>query len=77
MNPTAEQLLTAVLALPDDDRRALAEAVIASLEQGDRPPFDDAWHDVIARRSAELRDGDVAPIPWAEVKRRARDAIDA
>ncbi|MBI1915284.1 MAG: addiction module protein [Planctomycetes bacterium] len=68
MNPTAEQLLTAALALPNDDRLELAEALIVSVQPGDRPPFDESWREVIRRRSAELREGKVVPVPWSEVK---------
>jgi putative addiction module component (TIGR02574 family) len=73
MNLTTEQLFDAVLALPEADRLELTEALIASLGPDDRPPFDESWREVIRRRSAELRSGQVTPIPWAEVKRQARE----
>lgn len=73
MNPTTDHLLNAALALPNADRVELVEALIASLQPADRPPFDESWREVIRRRSAELRTGQVAPIPWAEVKRQARE----
>jgi putative addiction module component (TIGR02574 family) len=73
MNATAEQLLNAALALPDDDRLEFAEALIASFQPSDRPPFDESWREVIRRRSAELRSGQVTAIPWEEVKRQARE----
>jgi putative addiction module component (TIGR02574 family) len=73
MNLTAEQLLEAVLALPDDERLEVAEAVVASLQPSDRSPLDDSWREVIRRRSAELRSGQVVGIPWDEVRRRARE----
>lgn len=73
MNPTMENLLNTALALPTEDRVELVEALIASLQPEDRPPFDESWREVIQRRSAELRSGRVAPIPWAEVKRQARE----
>ena len=68
-----DDVLSAALALPDGDRLELVEALIASLQPADRPPFDDSWRDVIRRRSAELRSGAVTPIPWDEVKRQARE----
>jgi putative addiction module component (TIGR02574 family) len=74
MQSSAEQILTAALALPESERLEVAEALLVSLQSPDRPPFDDSWRDVIRRRSAELASGQVAPIPWAEVKRRARKA---
>jgi putative addiction module component (TIGR02574 family) len=73
MNPTTEQLLNAVLALPDDDRLEIAEALLVSLQRKDQPPFDDSWREIIQRRSAELASGQVSPIPWAEVKQKARE----
>jgi putative addiction module component (TIGR02574 family) len=73
MSTTAEQLLNAALALPEDDRFQLAEALIVSLQPDDKPPFDESWREVVKRRSAELRSGQVSPIPWAEVKRLGRE----
>lgn len=73
MNPTMENLLNTALALPNEDRVELVEALIASLPPEDRPPFDESWREVIQRRSAELRSGQVTPVPWAEVKRQARE----
>jgi putative addiction module component (TIGR02574 family) len=73
MSSTTEEVLSAALALPDGDRLELVEALIASLQPTDRPPFDDSWREVIRRRSAELRSGAVSPVLWAEVKRQARE----
>jgi putative addiction module component (TIGR02574 family) len=73
MSSATEQVLTAALALPDGDRFELVEALIASFQPTDRPPFDESWRAVIQRRSAELRSGAATPIPWEEVKRRARE----
>jgi hypothetical protein len=53
MSATSEQLLDAVLALPEDERLEFAEALAASLLPTDRPPFSE----VIRRRSAELKGG--------------------
>jgi putative addiction module component (TIGR02574 family) len=74
MTPTVEQVLTAALELPDEDRLELVEALIVSFQPPDQPPFDESWREVIRRRSAELTSGAVVPIPWSEVKRRAREA---
>ncbi len=73
MNSTAERLLDAALALPPGERLEFAEALAASLRPEDRPPFDEAWGEVIRRRSAELVSGQVKAVPWSEVKRRARE----
>ncbi|HEY4233729.1 MAG TPA: addiction module protein [Lacipirellulaceae bacterium] len=73
MNLSADELMSAALALPDGDRVELVEAILASLQPDDRPPFDESWREVILRRSAELDSGKVAPIPWSDVKRRGRE----
>ena len=74
MATNAEQVLAAALELTDADRIELIEALIDSVQSPDRPPFDESWRDVIQRRSAELASGSVVPVPWAEVKRKAREA---
>jgi putative addiction module component (TIGR02574 family) len=74
MNPATEQVLDAALALPDSDRLELVEALIVSLQSSeDEPPLDDAWREVIARRSAEIDASSVELIPWSDVQRRARN----
>jgi len=73
MSPHTEQLLTTVLELPDEERLEFTEALIASLRPADQPPFDASWRQVIHRRSEELRSGQVTAIPWAKVKRQARE----
>jgi putative addiction module component (TIGR02574 family) len=72
MNSDMDQVLSAALALPNGDRVELVEAILASLQPEDRPPFDESWRPVIERRSQELHSGRVAGIPWEEVKLRAR-----
>ncbi len=73
MSTTAEQILDAALALPEGDRPQLAEALIVSLQADDRPPFDDSWREVVQRRSAELRSGQLSPVTWTEVKKAGRE----
>jgi putative addiction module component (TIGR02574 family) len=73
VSDSTEQVLNAALSLPDEERLELVEALIASLQPQDRPPLDESWREVIRRRSAELQSGAVTPVPWSEVKRRARE----
>jgi len=75
VDSTAEQVLTAALDLSDDERLELVEALIVSFQPADVPPFDESWCEVIRRRSAELKSGQVISVPWAEVKRQAREAV--
>ena len=75
MSLTSEQVIDAALTLPEDERLELVDAVIASLQPTNRPPFDESWREVIQRRSAELRSGTVTPIPWEEVQRLAKEQL--
>ncbi|MFL5342496.1 MAG: addiction module protein [Gemmataceae bacterium] len=72
MTATTEYLIEAALTLPEEDRLRIAETLIASLPPTDRPPFDESWREVIKRRSAELRSGQVAGVPWDEVRKKPR-----
>jgi putative addiction module component (TIGR02574 family) len=75
MDSATEQILTAALDLPDPDRLELLEALIDSFQASDPIPFDDSWREVVQRRSAELKSGQVDGLSWSEVKRRGREAI--
>ena len=73
MSSNMDHVLDAALALPDGDRVELVEAIIASLQPEDRPPFDESWREVIRRRSAEIRSGQIVPVSWEDVKQQARE----
>jgi putative addiction module component (TIGR02574 family) len=72
MNQAVEELLQAALKLPDEEQLQLVSALMAAVEERGLRPFDDAWLEEIRRRSAEYDAGTVQPIPWSEVKERAR-----
>jgi putative addiction module component (TIGR02574 family) len=72
MNARVDHLLDEVLALPVDERSAVAIALLDSLEQADADAVSGAWREEIRRRREELRSGKVRPVPWAEVKQRFR-----
>jgi len=75
MNQAVEQLLQAALKLPDEDQLQLVSALLAAVEERGLRPFDDSWLEEIKRRSAEYDAGTVQPIPWAEVRERARRKV--
>jgi putative addiction module component (TIGR02574 family) len=72
MNARVDQLLDEVLALPVDERSAVAVALLDSLEEADADTVSSAWREEVRRRRDELRAGKVLPIPWVEVKQRFR-----
>jgi putative addiction module component (TIGR02574 family) len=72
MNARVDHVLDEVLALPADERSAVAVALLESLENADSNAVSDAWRAEIKRRREELRNGSVRAIPWADVKQRFR-----
>jgi len=70
MTTDAQRLLDDALRLSDQDRAELAGLLIDSLDEGQDADVQAAWSEEIARRLEELDSGAVAPIPWAEVRRR-------
>lgn len=67
----ADTVIEEATRLPEPDRIRLAERVLATL---DGEPDEDAaelWGREIARRSREIEQGLVTPIPWSEVKAAA------
>lgn len=72
MNARVDHVLDEVLALPADERSAVAVALLESLEDADSIAVSDAWRAEIRRRRDELRTGRVRATPWAEVKQRFR-----
>lgn len=76
VSPATEQLLQSVLALPEDERFQLVEALLAECDQILARPFDDAWLAEIQRRSAQIDAGTATLTPWPEVKRRVRQRLE-
>lgn len=67
MTTKAKKLLDEALRLRPAEREALAGHLFDSLGKDD-PDAESAWQAEIARRIAELDQGDVKPIPWAEAR---------
>ncbi len=72
MSQGVQQHFQAALALSDEEQLQLVAALVAAVDERGLRPFDDSWLEEIRRRSAEYDAGGVQPIPWAEVKERAR-----
>lgn len=65
MRPVAEEIESAALGLPREQRAYLAERLIASLDEDTE--VEQAWAVEIRRRVAELRSGTVQAVPGDEV----------
>jgi len=76
MTQEANDLLKKALALPADDRAALAGSLIDSLDPQADASVEEAWNDEVARRIEELDSGKAKTVPWAEVRRRVLLKLD-
>jgi putative addiction module component (TIGR02574 family) len=70
MNARVDHVLDEILALPAEERSAVAAALLDSLEDVDSATISDAWRAEVKRRRDELRSGAVRAMPWSEVKQR-------
>lgn len=67
---TETELRSAVLALPRDERAALAHELLTSLDGRADPDADEAWLRELERRAREVRDGTAALVDWDDAKAR-------
>ena len=68
-NDLSQEMLNDVMRLPDEQRAALAAALIESLEQGVDEDAEAAWSVEIARRLHDVESGCVKTIPWPQARR--------
>ena len=73
--PKLEEILTNALSLKVEDRAALAERLLASLEELSEQEADRLWAEEAARRLEEYRAGRARAIPADEVLRKAEDLL--
>jgi len=71
----AKDIVKAAIQLPENERVLVVEQLLASLEPAPDEDVDAAWVAEIERRSSEIREGIVRPIPWVEVRSRARKRV--
>jgi putative addiction module component (TIGR02574 family) len=69
---TYEEIENAAMALPPEAREMLAEHLMASLDAFDQEEIDPLFLEELERRSKEMDDGIVTPIPGEEVMARLR-----
>lgn len=76
MSSSARKVLEQALALPEADRRRVAEALLDSIPRESQQELEQAWRDDVLRRIEEVRRGEVELEPWSEVERRMRETLD-
>jgi putative addiction module component (TIGR02574 family) len=69
MNALPRKVLEEAMKLPPEARAALAASLLESLDDQVDEDAEVAWAAEIGKRLAEVRDGRVRPVPWAEARR--------
>lgn len=70
---TADEILSAAMALPPEKRAQLAEQLLHSLDE--QPEIDPEWAREIERRITDLDEGKVTAIPYDQVKAELQKRI--
>jgi putative addiction module component (TIGR02574 family) len=68
MSPEVSDLLKRALELPVDERAALANTLLDSLETTDQS-VQQAWDEEVARRIKDLKAGKAVTVPWEQLHR--------
>jgi putative addiction module component (TIGR02574 family) len=68
MSPEVSDLLKRALALSADERAALANTLLDSLETRDES-VQEAWDREVARRMEDLKQGKALTVPWEQLHR--------
>ncbi len=74
MSPEISDLLKRALALPYEERAALANTLLESLE-GVGESVQEAWDKEVARRIEDLKAGKAVTVPWEELHRELRAMV--
>jgi len=70
MSPETSDLLKRALALPVDERAALANTLLDTLgSTNESVPIEEAWDAEVARRIEDLKAGKAVTVPWEELHR--------
>ncbi|MBZ5524781.1 MAG: addiction module protein [Acidobacteriia bacterium] len=68
MSPEISELLKRALALSIDERVALANTLLDSLETANES-VEEAWDEEVARRIRDLQAGNAVTVPWEQLHR--------
>jgi putative addiction module component (TIGR02574 family) len=68
MNPEVTDLLKRALALSIDERTALANTLLDSVETAPQP-VQEAWDEEVARRMEDLKAGKAVTVSWEQLHR--------
>jgi putative addiction module component (TIGR02574 family) len=77
MSKKSEKLLEEALTLTPEERAEVAATLLESLDEQEDEAVEEAWVMEIEKRIREVESGHVKTVPWSEVRRRLRKAINA
>ncbi len=72
MQKSSQAILEQALKLPSNERAAVAEQLIQSLDPIQETDVEQAWQQEVQRRLTEFENGEATTIPWEEVQRRLK-----
>ena len=75
MTRPAKEIVNAAIKLPEEERLQIVEELLASLEPVADDDVDAAWAAEVEKRSRQIKEGTVRPIPWEDVKSAARKRV--
>jgi putative addiction module component (TIGR02574 family) len=78
MSPEVSELLKRALSLPIDERAALANTLLDSLDAADESAagsIEEAWDREVARRIEDLKTGKAVTVPWEQLHRELRAMV--
>ena len=67
---SADELRKEALALPLDERAALAKELLLSLDEGVEAGAEEAWVEELDRRAQAVADGTATLVNWADAEKR-------
>ena len=73
MNALPRKVLEEAMKLPPEARAALAASLLESLDERIDEDAEVAWAAEIGKRLAEINDGRVRPLSWAEARKSIAD----
>ena len=68
MSPEVSDLLKRALALPVEERAALANTLLDSLDMSNQS-LEEAWDEEVARRIEDLKAGKAVTVSWEQLHR--------
>lgn len=75
MKQTTKKILDAALELPEKEKIRVIDELLAGIDGEPDPDAEAAWADEIARRTHEIKQGTVRPVPWSKVKKLAAERL--